>query len=64
MSESTMACDEAERGINYQSWLANRIAIQFLQTGTYNPTLCREYADKYGVAAEKQLIASIAAQAE
>lgn len=64
MSEVTQACDEVERGINYQSWLANRIAIQFLHTSSFNPSLCREYADLYGVSAEKHLIASIAAQAE
>lgn len=64
MSEVTQACDEAERGINYQAWLANRISIQFLQTNTLNPDLCIEYAKKFGVSEEKHLVASLRAQAE
>jgi hypothetical protein len=65
MSEATLACnDGAERGINYQAWLANRIAIQFMQTGSLNQDLCLEYAKKYGIEAEKTLIRSLKSQSE
>ena len=50
---------DEERGTNYQRWLADRIAIQYLHTETINPSLSLEFAQRYGVEAEKALITRI-----
>lgn len=51
-----------DKGINEKEWLAKRIELHFFQHGVFNEGLCLEYAQKFGVEAEKHLITALSAQ--
>lgn len=53
---------DSPAGINEQEWLAKRIELHFFQHGCFHTGLCLEYAQKFGVQAEKNLINALSAQ--
>jgi hypothetical protein len=54
--------DGADKGINEKEWLAKRIEFHFVQHGAFHTGLCLEYAQKFGVEAEKRLITALSTQ--
>lgn len=53
---------DPDTGVTEQEWLARRIELHYLQHGVFNTGLCLEYAQKFGVQAEKNLINAISIQ--